>query len=206
MIFKRNEFNFGSVSVNLMDFSDFEPAEYLDKLTDVEIERYFSFSNIQRKREFVATRILRHELFGFEHIHYDQVGAPFIEGEGFISISHSKNIVGIGMCKDFKIGLDIEPIHDKILNIKHKFLSLDEIEKLDCDSTTELTKVWSGKESMYKISGTKGINFRTELSLIKRNEENWEGIFKNEEYQIRTELCIFELEKRIISVNTKICE
>ncbi len=206
MIFQRKEFNFGSVDVHLMEFSDFETTDYLDQLTDIEKERCFSFSNIQRKREFVATRMLRHELFGFQHIHYDKVGAPFIENEGYISISHSKNIVGIALCREYKIGLDIEPINEKISNIKHKFLSVDEIEKLDCESITELTKVWSGKESLYKISGTKGINFRTELSLIKHSEENWEGSFINEEYQMRTELSIFELDKRIISINTKICE
>ena len=134
------------------------------------------------------------------------VGAPFIKGEGFISISHSKNIVGIAGCNEFKVGLDIEPINDKISKIKHKFLSLDEIEKLDCDSTTELTKVWSGKESLYKVSGTKGINFRTELSLIKNEEEKWEGFFINDVHSMRTELSIFEVDKRIISINTCVCE
>ncbi len=206
MIFQRKEYNFGSVDVHLMEFSDFEISDYLDQLTDIETERFFTFSNIQRKREFIATRILRHELFGFQHIHYDVVGAPFIKGEGFISISHSKNIVGIAVCNEFKVGLDIEPINDKISKIKHKFLSLDEIEKLDCDSTTELTKVWSGKESLYKVSGTKGINFRTELSLIKNEEEKWEGFFINDVHSMRTELSIFEVDKRIISINTCVCE
>lgn len=206
MIFQRNEYNFGPVSVHLMSFSDFDPSEYLDQLTNLETERFFSFSNIQRKREFVATRILRHELFGFQHIHYDNVGAPFIEGEGFISISHSKNIVGIATCLDFKIGLDIEPINLKIDNIKHKFLSVHEIEKLDCNSIVELTKVWSGKESLYKISETNGINFRTQLFLSKVSEEHWKGIYKNEVNSFSTELNIFEVENRIISINTKACE
>ena len=150
--------------------------------------------------------MLRHEIFGFQHVHYDAVGAPFIEGEGFISISHSKNIVGIATCLDFKIGLDIEPISNKIDKIKHKILSIGEVEKLDCSSLVELTKVWSGKESLYKISGTKGINFRTQLELSKVNEEEWNGIYRNENDSFSTDLNIFELDNRIISINTKACE
>ena len=206
MIFQRNEYNFGPVAVHLMNFSDFDPSQFLHQLTSIETERFFSFSSIQRKREFVATRMLRHEIFGFQHIHYDKIGAPFIEGEGFISISHSKNIVGIATCIDFKIGLDIEPISDKIDKIKHKFLSIGETEKLDCNSLMELTKVWSGKESLYKISGTKGIDFRTQLEVAKVTEEEWKGIYQNQNNSFSTELNIFELDNRIISINTKACE
>jgi len=206
VIFQRDEYNFGPVAVHLMNFSDFDPSQFLHQLTSIEIERFFSFSNSQRKREFVATRMLRHEIFGFQHIHYDAVGAPFIEGEGFISISHSKNIVGIATCLDFKIGLDIEPISDKIEKIKHKFLSIGEVEKVDGSSLVELTKVWSGKESLYKISGTKGINFRTQLEVAKVTEEEWNGIYRNENDSFSTDLNIFELDNRIISINTKASE
>ena len=66
--------------------------------------------------------------------------------------------------------------------------------------------MWSGKESLYKVSGTKGINFRTELSLIKNEEEKWEGFFINDVHSMRTELSIFEVDKRIISINTCVCE
>jgi len=206
VIFQRKKIVFGSVKVHLMTFTDFDPTDYLDQLTDIEIERFYTFTNIQRQREFVATRILRSELVGIKLIKYNLVGAPYIEDEAFLSISHSKNIVGIALCDEFKIGLDIEPINDRILKVKHKFISLDENEKLDCESATILTKIWSGKESLYKISGIKSVNFRTELSLIKKEEEKWEGFFDNKEYSKRTELSIFELDNRIISINTCICE
>ena len=135
VIFRKSLFNFGAVSVHLMTFPDFDPADFLDKLTDIEKERYFSFSNLQRKREFVATRLLRHDIFGHQHIHYDEIGAPFIKDEGFISISHSKNIVGISICKDFKLGLDIEEQNKP----KKKFLKL--LNKLCLRLKTK--KIWS---------------------------------------------------------------
>lgn len=206
VIFKKSVFNFGPVSVHLMTFPDFEPADFLDKLTDIETERFFSFSNLQRKREFVATRLLRHDIFGHQHIHYDEIGAPFIKDEGFISISHSKNIVGISICKDFKLGLDIEAIQPKIEKIKHKFLSEEELKQLDCNSLEVLTMVWTGKESLYKVSGTNGINFRTQLFLTQIENNNWLGRIEMDKLNIRTELNIFEHENRIISINTKACE
>lgn len=206
VIFQRQEFDFNPVHVHLMSFSDFEPLDYLDQLTSDEKERFFAFTNLQRKREFVATRMLRHELFGFQHIHYDEVGAPYIEDEGFISISHTKNRVGIALCKDFKVGLDLEVIHSKIDNIKHKFLSENEKEQLDCNSSIELTKVWSGKECLYKIAGRKRIDFRTELHLEKRTENEWEGKIINPNEILITDLNIFELDNSIVSINTKPCE
>jgi 4'-phosphopantetheinyl transferase EntD len=206
VIFKKSVFNFGPVSVHLMTFPDFEPADFLDKLTDIETERFFSFSNLQRKREFVATRLLRHDIFGHQHIHYDEIGAPYIKDEGFISISHSKNIVGIAICKDFKLGLDIESIQSKIEKIKHKFLSDEERNELDCNSLEVLTMVWTGKESLYKVSGTNGINFRTQLFLTKKENNSWLGRIEMDNLNIRTELNIFEHESRIISINTKACE
>ena len=202
VIFQRKEFDFNPVQVHLMSFTDFEPLEYIDQLTIDEKERFFGFTNLQRKREFMATRMLRHELFGYQHIHYDLVGAPYIENEGYISISHSKNIVGIALCKEFKVGLDIEGIQPKIENIKHKFLAVSELTHLECNSMIELTKIWSGKETLYKLSGRNGINFRTELELTKNSKENWSGKIINEDHTLTTELNIFELENKIVSVNT----
>ena len=205
-MFIRNDFDFGNVKVHLMDFNDFEPSDFLDKLTEIEIERYMSFSNLHRKREFVASRILRHEVVGFEHIHYDSVGAPFIKGEGYISISHTLNTVGIAVSEKFKLGLDIEVVRPKILNIKHKFLSLEELKFIDTESIAELTKVWTAKEALYKVSGRNGINFRTELFLNKKSDQLWEGKILDKDAYLKTDLNIFEYQNRMIAINTSALE
>ena len=201
-MFIRNDFDFGNVNVHIMEFNDFEPSDFLDKLTEIEIERYLSFSHLQRKREFVASRILRHEVVGFEHIHYDSVGAPYIKGEGYISISHTLNTVGIAVSEKFKLGLDIEVIRPKILNIKHKFLSVDELKFIDSESVSELTKVWTAKEALYKVSGRKGINFRTELFLNKKSDQLWEGKIQENDTYLKTDLNIFEHKSNMIAINT----
>jgi 4'-phosphopantetheinyl transferase EntD len=206
MPFNQEFLQINQVGIHLFHFKEFDPFDYLDQLTTEEQERFFLFKHINRQREFVATRILRHRLFGFEHIHYDENGAPFINKEGYISISHAPNMVGIAMCKEFKVGLDLETIRAKSLLVKHKFLSHDESNKLDLNSKVEMTKVWSGKEALYKLAGRKEIHFKTELLLQKKTETNWIGIIHNHDHSLKVEMCIFEHNGTIVSLNKMPCE
>jgi len=206
MPFNQEFLQINQVGIHLFHFNEFDPFEYLDQLTTEEQERLFLFKHLNRRREFVATRILRHRLFGFEHIHYDENGAPYINKEGYISISHAPNVVGIAISKDFKVGLDLEIIREKSLLVKHKFLSIDETKKLALDSTIEMTKVWSGKEALYKLAGRKEIHFKTELLLEKKSETDWIGIIHNYGHSLKVEMCIFEHNGTIVSLNKMPCE
>lgn len=194
------------IEIHLLYFAKYDPTEFLDQLTALEKERYFSFKHINRRREFVATRILRHRLFGFQHIHYNEYGAPYIENEGFISISHSPGVVGIALCKSFKVGLDLEQRRDKALYLCSKFLSVEESQKLDILSSDEMTKVWSAKEVLYKLAGRKQILFKHDLLLDKIDDENWKGIILNQNETIKVDLSIFVKDNLIISINSSSCQ
>ena len=100
--------------------------------TEEECERLQNFSHPARQQEFVATRLLRHAVFGFSHIHYDAHGAPYIQEEGFISISHCRNTVALAVNPTYKIGLDLERERLNILQLSSKFLS--EAEKIIFDA------------------------------------------------------------------------
>jgi 4'-phosphopantetheinyl transferase EntD len=144
---------------------------------------------------------LRHQLFGFSHIHYNEHGAPFIENEGFISISHAPGIVGLAISRDFQIGLDIEPLRPKALLLKDKFLSDDERTHFDIHSELEMTKVWSAKEALYKLAGRKQIIFKTDLLLKKQSSSIWEGRIINPDAHLKVELNIFVQDGCVITVN-----
>lgn len=189
-----------------MHYKAFIPSDYLDNLTDQERERYFSFNNINRQCEFVATRILRHRLFGFEHIHYDEHGAPYIENEGFISISHAPGVVGIALCKDFKIGLDLEPKRNKAKKLFPKFLSKNEIEELNVESEDEMTTAWSLKEVLYKLAGRKQIIFKTDLLIEKVAANHWSGTIINPDEKIKVELTTFVRNDLIICISSDSCK
>jgi len=199
--FKQEIHSIDSVNIHLLRYEAFDPTDYLDHLTEQETERYFTFTHIKRKMEFVATRILRHRIFGFTHIQYDVFGAPYIEDEGFISISHAKSVVGIAFSKEFPVGLDLEKIDPRLLKLSSKFLSVEETESLDTSSAREMTKVWSGKEALYKIAGRKGIIFSTELHLSHLEKNLWKGRIHSGDKILHTEISIFTLDDLVVSVN-----
>lgn len=206
MPFTQEVIHLKHVEIHLIHFDPFDPMIYLDQLTESEQERFFTFHHINRKCEFVATRILRHRLFGFQHIHYDEHGAPYIEDEGFISISHGRNIVGLAVSKKFKVGLDIEIIKDKALKLRSKFLSESESENLDTESIVEMAKVWSIKEVLYKLAGRKKIIFKKELLIKKKSEDLWLGTIINPNEKIYAEINSFVHNDIIISVNHLECK
>lgn len=193
--------NVTTSTIYICTYSDFDPSAYLSFLTTDEIERLSCFSHPKRRMEFTATRILRHSIFGFSHIHYDAHGAPYIENEGYISISHSKNTVAIAINPHFKVGLDLEEPREMIMSLKHKFLNDIENQTWDCDNYINVTKIWSAKEALYKLAGRKKIIFKNELKLRLEND-NWIGTIINPDINLEVKLNIFEEENLIISINT----
>lgn len=169
---------YGPVDVHLLYFENFVAEEHYHNLLQEEFERLENLHHPARKREYVATRVLRSMVFGNEHILYNNVGAPYIEGEGFISISHAPHVVGLAFCKRFQIGLDLEPIREKARKVRERFLSESESACLNTEDILEMTKVWSGKEALYKLAGRKKIIFAESLLLNKKKEDEWEGIIK----------------------------
>lgn len=206
MPFTQDFIQIDHVHVHLLRYVDFDPVTYLDQLTSEEKERFFGFVHENRRKEFAATRILRHRLFGFEHIHYDSHGAPYIEKEGYISISHAKDVVGIALCKNFKVGLDLETIRPKASIVAHKFLNDQERLQFDINDPVEMTKVWSAKEVLYKLAGRKGIHFKSELLLNKTHANVWSGRIINPTEELTTSISVLDHRDTIISVNTTACE
>lgn len=202
MNFTPHHLTSGKTDIHLLGYGDFDPQEYMEHLTEEETERYRSFRHLKRQREFIATRILRHTVFGFKHIHYDAVGAPYIKGEGFLSISHADHLVGISINKEFRTGLDLEIVQDKAHRLRSKFLNEAELASFDTGNYTEMTKCWSAKETLYKLAGRKQIDFKKELHLRKKDDLVWEGKIINPGEVISTDLHIFEYKAYIISFNS----
>lgn len=175
MPFRQETVHFNNVQLYLLTFDSFNPLDFINHLTPIETERYSKIGSFIKKQQFVATRYLRDQLFGFEHIYYSEIGVPYLKKDCFISISHSSNIVGIAYCKDFQIGLDIELIAGKAKKVHLKFLNHLEQLQFDCTSDIEMTKLWSAKETLYKISNRNGIDFKTDLVLAPHDENTLLG-------------------------------
>lgn len=202
-----HELSQGNSKLYLLEFSnDFQPEKFLDKLTAVEQERYFGFNNLKRQQEFVATRYLKHEIFGYDEIKYLNHGAPFLEQEGYISISHAQNLVGIANNKDFAVGFDIEAIHSKVLKIYNKFLTPKEQSFFSLQSAEELITSWSMKETLYKLAGRKLIDFKKDLVLLDYKEQKARAQINNPTEVLSTNLEALKFKNYIITINSKAVE
>lgn len=140
-------------------------------LSNTEKIRFQSFKSSKRKREFYFTRVLWRSFNEFQEIKYSENGRPTIK-DGFISISHSKNLIAISYSHKKRIGLDIEHYNAKIYKIKNKFLSNTELELFDCTDKKTITTLWSIKEAVYKLLSMNGISFKKNIQIKEIGEIN----------------------------------
>ncbi len=111
---------------------------------------------------FLLTNLLETDNFKIE---YTLTNKPFLKGRNeHISISHSYDKLAIILNNNENTGVDVELIRDKILAIKHKFLNENETNFAN-NNVEQLTYIWAAKETLYKIYGIKGLDFKLHLSV-----------------------------------------
>lgn len=125
-----------------------------------------------KRLQHLAGRRLLTELFDdfpLDLIRIADTRKPFIPSEAFhFSISHCAHYAAAIVSKSHRVGVDIEVPQEKIVSLKHKFLSGDEIERLQQLSYSEmqyLTACWSAKETMFKWYGAGKVDFREHIHL-----------------------------------------
>lgn len=103
--------------------------------------------------------LLRSLLNDKAEVYYDDKGKPHLVNDlRQISISHSHDKLAVIVNECEPTGIDIELIRDKVLKIKHKFLT--EAELLEANEDVEkLLIYWAAKETLYKIYGLKEVDF-----------------------------------------------
>jgi phosphopantetheinyl transferase len=121
-------------------------------LCDSDKAVYEKIGNDRRRTEWIASRVLLKVLLNRNAtIGHDADGKPYlVDGDDFISISHSKNMVAVMLAKS-NLGIDIEQISPRTTKVRHKFLTGNELDW--CKTDIEHTLVWTVKESAYKLIG-----------------------------------------------------
>lgn len=156
----------------------------------------------EKSREyFLAVRKLLNIENPEINIYYDKNGKPYLNNNKGISISHSNELVGIGLSNEKDFGIDIQIKTDKVFNIQNKFLSKNELLKLEGNNNLEsLTKIWSAKESIYKSLGKKGVNFSSdlEIDISPKNNVFKTGHYINRNNKIKFDLIFFSIDEYII--------
>lgn len=131
--------------------------------------------NLTAKREietqgknYLINKLLDKEI----KIKYDDKGKPYLaEDNRHISISHSHDKLAIIINEQESTGIDVELIRDKVLKIKHKFLSDSELKDAN-DNVEKLLIYWAAKETLYKIYGLKEVDFIEHLFVKPFTKHN----------------------------------
>ena len=145
--------------------------ESMEELTSVvqdcgyDMERFFAISNEQVKKQWLAVRVLLHQMTSnFTDIVYDELGRPYLDGDLSVSITHSHDRVGIQLSTSRKVGIDLQLYNPGIEKIKEKFMSPEEIQHLDKKYALEsMHVIWCAKETMFKTLRSEGVIFAEEL-------------------------------------------
>ena len=135
------------IRLGMLDFGQFSAENLTVSKRDME----------QKGVQFLMREMLKTNTF---NIVYNEANRPFLEGrQEQISISHSHNWLVIAIHQKSEIGVDIELIRDKVVNIKHKFLTDSELDRAGSNMEM-LTLLWAAKEAIYKAHGKKEVEFK----------------------------------------------
>ena len=134
-----------------------------------------------KRLQHLAGRYLLKELypdFPLELIKIADTRKPFLEDEAYhFSISHCGDYAAVVVSKEYRVGVDVELITDKVEKIIHKFLSKQEKKLLQADAVNKTaTLLWSVKESVYKWKGSGGVDFIKHINIKSIEEKQDEGV------------------------------
>lgn len=132
----------------------------------------------ERKRHYLASRLLCNAFFPDCKIEKDEYGKPHLQpGNSNISWSHSGEYAAFISNQFEATGIDIEQINSRILRIQDKFCNASDVQAIHPEHVTEsLLIIWAAKESMYKLYGKKEVDFRKHMT-VEKFAMNTEGKF-----------------------------
>lgn len=137
-------------------------------LSKKDLAKYNEITSYKRRKEWLYVRQALYTIYeDYIQIEYAPSGKPFIDKD-FISISHKDMFLLIGISKK-PIGVDIERLSEKIINLKRKFVEDNLISIEDLET---LTIIWAAKEAAYKLISEKGISFKKIILKCLDNDKN----------------------------------
>lgn len=141
-----------------MEFSSLESIEF----NHLKFER--------RKKEYLATRLILSRINSKKlEIGYFDTGQPYLLNSRLnISISHSANLVAVFLSEQFA-GIDVEQVTRNVDKVANRFMTPAELtEIIGCgDEQTGKIIYWGAKESIFKCTRKKGIQFNSQIHISR---------------------------------------
>ena len=156
------------VLIAKVNYNHFDKLFSLLEKNKIELSPLGRIKNIKRKIEWLTVRSTLIEFFGKPiEIVYDQEHKPHLSDNSTnISISHSHEMIALSLNNDINNGIDIQHLSNKIIRIKEKFLSPQELEKIDPGDVKTLTLYWSIKEALFKVYGKNDIFLKENIEVV----------------------------------------
>lgn len=130
-------------------------------------EKHIAKLHVQRRiMERLCARLLLFVLLNEEkEIAYTVDGSPYLTDNSYqISISHTNKYVAVLLHKTHSVGIDIETISERINKVAYKFISDEECID-ESKPTIHRLLHWSAKESLFKVTPEKEIDFKQHLLI-----------------------------------------
>jgi 4'-phosphopantetheinyl transferase len=137
-------------------------------------------ANQERAKQQLAARMALesvHANFPFNQVEIIDGGKPALKNnESKFSLSHCNGYSAAIISQRCEVGIDIEPIHERVIKVEKKFLNDHELNLLasagEVDRVVYSTLFWSLKESMYKWWGKGSVDFSSDIQIIEFNKED----------------------------------
>ncbi|MDX2195148.1 MAG: hypothetical protein NW207_01925 [Cytophagales bacterium] len=154
------------------DLAYFDPFlhNFHECFTDIHLIKYPN-----RRLEYIAARFLLFNLcielgIDFSPIIKQESGKPiFKHNEVHFSLSHSYQYVTAILHLHKQVGIDIEKVQQRFVNLQHKFLSDKDIFERDI---TSITVAWTIKECVFKLYSHMKLNFKNDIFVL-HTSSNW---------------------------------
>lgn len=166
-VIRRRELEPG-VDFCLLELTTFQmevlSARYPKELRELEQK----IKHTHRIFEILATHYLIHQYTGTTVcMAYHPGGKPFLPDSKLeISVTHTKNLVGVAFSTTGPIGIDMEYLSERIDRISSRFMSDGEIQNTQHPAGIIHRMVyWTMKESMLKLQGDRHLDFRKQLVI-----------------------------------------
>lgn len=161
----------------ILGYSEIKSGLSDELLSDYERKEWESFTNQQRKNEYLTARHLFREMLRAGRLSSDYkiykhpLGKPFAKNEDqklFLSFSHSKDYVFCGISESVDLGIDTEWLDRKVdQRIVKRILGESEWEVF---SDEDPILLWTIKEAAVKCLGTGLRTNLKELEIQKKSE------------------------------------
>lgn len=164
------------------------------------------FKNKSRQAHWLSYRLAIRQLLGDPkdlEFYYDPFGKLHFRNHDYnLSVTHSGDYSAVILNNRHCVGIDIEQINTRINNVSLKFLSVEELTKVDENNYALLTMLWSAKETLYKLFGKGELVFDKNIILEPPTELMESGSFKGsiirEDFEQEYELKYFFIEDYVL--------